>query len=299
MRLSKNCLYKGDIILQKLGRNVIEKMIKMSCTGLEINFILVISQYQDDRGRVRGVYYKDICQKLNMSYQAFYDVKMSLAEKRIIRATKEYYSDWEITILDNEFADSESFKKGYLNTGAAIFSNLKFMKLKAKEKLLAMIFMMITYARKGFYHIGVVKFYDKYTQMLQVSKRVIQNYMTSLREFFSIGLKDKHYWISPLKNIYKAPGEKTGNAKYNDYIGKVIFRRAKINHIKKTFQDTVGLLKQYRECKKEALEDIFEIAVNLSIEMANENIRNKRYWNRILQPKLVHKLFRKLLGIQN
>lgn len=285
--------------MQKLGRNVINKMIEMDCTSLEINFILVISQYQDDKGRIRGVYYKDICQKLKMSYQAFYDVKMSLAEKNIIQAKKECYSDWEITILDNEFIDSDSYRKGYLNTGGAIFSNAKFLRLKAKEKLLAMVFMMITYSGKGFYRIGVEKFYCKYMELFQVSRRVIQNYMTSLREFFSIGLKDKNYWISPLKNIYKSSREKTEAAKYNEYIGHVICRRAKINHIKKSFQDTVALLKQYSAYHKEYLVDIFEIAVNLSIEMGNKNVRNKKNWKRILQPKLVHKVFRKLLGIQN
>lgn len=55
--------------MQKIKYTVLENMIKQKLTSAEINFLLYLSHFQDDTGLVRGVYYKEICESLNLSYQ--------------------------------------------------------------------------------------------------------------------------------------------------------------------------------------------------------------------------------------
>ena len=67
-------------------------MIEKKLTSKEIDFLLYISRFQDNNGRVDGVYYKEICQRMHMSNQGFYDVKRSLTEKGLIFIRKGFIS---------------------------------------------------------------------------------------------------------------------------------------------------------------------------------------------------------------
>lgn len=283
--------------MQKLKLSVIDNMIASKLTSAEVNFILVVSRYQDETGRVIGVYYKDICKELDISYQKFYDIKNSLVEKGIISASKESYTDWDITICNNDFTNSD-FKEGYINTNHKIFFDKNFYLLKANEKLLAMQFLKISYAGRGEVMIGIEKFYKKYTELLGVTKRVIQNYMTSLREFFSIGVKDHIYWIRPLIKVYRDLGSKSEDERYREHVGITLARREKLNHTKKTLKDTIDLIKQYRNTLKDKAVEYLNNAIKMSLDKINEHVSNKYKWDRTLQPKLVHKLLRQILQIQ-
>lgn len=278
--------------MQKLKLSVIDNMITSKLTSAEVNFILVVSRYQDETGKVIGVYYKDICKELDISYQKFYDIKNSLVNKGIIRASKESYTDWDITICNNNFSNPESYKEGYINTNHKIFFDKNFFTLKAGEKLLAMQFLKISYAGRGEVMIGVDKFYKKYTKLLGVSKRVVQNYMTSLRTFFSVGVKDHIYWIRPLVKVYRDLGSKSEDERYRGHIGETLARREKLDHTMTTLQQTVDLIKQYRDNLKDKAIEYLDRAIKMSLEKANEHVRNKYKWNRTLQPKLVHKILR-------
>lgn len=279
--------------MQKLKLTVLDKMIEKRCTNAEIDFVLYISRFQNDMGIISGVYYKEISAELGISYQKFYDLKLSLIEKDIIRVNKENYYDWNIKILDNDFSYPESYNEGYINTNHDIFYKKEFFNMKAGEKLLAMQFMKISFSGRGSYNIGVNKFYDKYTTLFNVTKRVIQNYMTSLKAFFSIGVKEHQYWITPLAKIYRSNGATYNRSEvdtYNKHVGQVICRREKIAYSLQSLRDTVNLLKQYRKTLLDKAEEVLSIAVRKSIEKINENIRNRHKWKRELQPKLVHKI---------
>lgn len=286
-------LQRGHFFMQKLKLIVLDKMIEKKCTNAEVDFILYISRFQNNQGIIKGVYYKEIAKELEISYQKFYDLKESLIAKDIIRVTKESYSDWNIKILDNDFTYPESYKEGYINTNHDIFYKREFFNMKAGEKLLAMQFMKISFSGRGSYNIGVNNFYEKYTKLFDVTKRVIQNYMTALKAFFSIGVKERQYWITPLSKVYRSNGATYNRAEvdtYNKHIGQVICRREKIEYTKQTLQDTVDLLKQYSKTLLDRAEEVLCNAVKKSIAKANESIRNKYKWKRVLQPKLVHKM---------
>jgi hypothetical protein len=287
---------RAIITMQKLKVCVLDNMFEKKLTKAEIDFIVLISRFQNDHGIVEGVYYKEICSELEISNQTFYDIKNALIEKNIIKAIKGSYTDWNIQINNNDCSDPESFKDNYINTNHDMFYTKEFFSLKAGEKLLAMHFLKISQAGRGSYNIGVSKFYDKYMKLLGITKRVLQNYMSSLKEFFSIGIKDKQYWITPLTKVFRKYGTgRTEVSNYNKHIGETICRREKVKYNTHALEDTVALLKQYRNILLNKAETMLHKAVKLSIEKANENVKNPYKWKRVLQPKLVHKILRDVL----
>lgn len=287
--------------MQKLKYAVLEKMIEKEATSAEINFILYISHFQDDAGNVLGVYYRDIMKALHISAQKFYDILYSLEEKGIIRVEKNFYSDWDIQILDNDFTYKGAYQKGqegYLSTQHNIFYSEDFMRLKAGEKLLAMCFLKVNltkegaeYTKSGSYHLGVKKFYDTYKDLFKTTKRVIQGYLTKLRSWFSIGIKEGQYYITALQKVRRKPyGNRTDKRAYQDHIGAVACRRGRFSFTKQTFHDAAALATQFaKQLKAPLMGQTFLAAVKESLELANETCRNRYKWQRVLQPKLINK----------
>lgn len=274
--------------MQKLKNSVLDRMIQAHLTKAEVDFILELSHYQDETGKIYGVYYKDICEAIGISYQTFYVTIQALAGKGLIRLDKSYYGDWDVVIVSNDFSYPEAVKEGYISTGHDIFYNKHFRGLKANEKLLAMQFLKIAGAGKR-YHIRVDLLYSKYSELLSVSKRTIQVYLGRLKAFFSIGIKDKMYWITPLIAVFKEQAP-TDVRQLSRHLGDVACRRNKATYTGNEFQDTISLIKQYGQQLKTSTATIFLQAVKSSILKTNESIRNKRKWNRQLNPKFIHKI---------
>lgn len=280
--------------MQKIKDKIIDKMIESKLTSLEVDFLLCISHFQNDKGEVVGVYYKEICSKLDMSIQGFYDVLRSLQNKGLIEIKKGSYYDWDILIVGNDFL-AGNYGEGYLGTQHAIFADKEFMDLKANEKLLALKLMRITQSNRGRYNIGVQNFKEKYKDMFGVTERVLVGYLKALKAFFSIGVKDGQYWMQPLKRIFleEKMNMPTDKSILNKHLGKVICRRTKaVGEQQDNFNDTVGLLEQY----KNRFIDVFAAltnAVQKSLEKMNEHIHKKSEWDRGLQPKLINKIMSK------
>jgi len=290
--------------MQKLSVKVIEKMIEQQATSKEIDFILFSSRTQADSGLVKGVYYKDVVEAMQLSNQQFYNVKNSLAEKGIIKAEKNNYYDHDITILDNSYVNVEDFKDNpYVNTNHDIFFTEEFRKMKAGAKLLALIIMRTTHMshanKYNAFKIGVKKFFDKYKEVLRVSKRVLRVYLTQLRQFFAIGIKEGLYYITPLKRVYRSIGAKTETSRLNEHEIAVICRRNKVKiTTEKDCQDTATFIHQYRAEAEQKKADIVEVvaeAIKRSVDKAKEAVSSKR---RELQPKLIHIWVRGLLDIK-
>ena len=47
--------------MQKLRNSNIAKMIAAKITNKEIDFLIYISRFQDDNGKVYGIHYKELC----------------------------------------------------------------------------------------------------------------------------------------------------------------------------------------------------------------------------------------------
>ena len=281
--------------MQKIKLTVLENLIKKKVTSKELDFILQISQYQNEAGEIRGVYYRDFSDC--MSIQSFYDVKASLKEKGIIEVKKNSDIDYDITILGNDFTDKD-FSVGYISTSHAIFKNQKFKGLKANEKLLVMDLMKITYSNKGSWKIGAHEFFKRYKELFGVTLRVIRSYMHSIKQFFHVSLCKFKYLIIPKTDIYqRESGEKSGNQIYAESIVKTLCRRAKIKEYgKNDLKDTATLIWQYQKRFQSLSMDIVDalaVALNKSLSIINVDPSEKGQHK--LNPRLIHKNLLELL----
>lgn len=281
---------------QKLKSATFEKIIQANLTSSELNFIVYLSHFQDDTGTIIGVYYKDICEAIKISYQTFYDVLRSLSEKGIISYKKKNYSDWDITILNNDFSYENALKEGYISMGHDIFNDPEFYRLKTPEKLLAIHIMRASGAGSRRYCIGIEKFYEQYRNVFGVTKRVLQGYIKNLRKFFSIGIKDRKIWVTLLKKV-KKNSSKTDREAYSWHISKVLFRRNKVKMQEntKTFKDITELIKQYAGEHKDKIAEYVMTATRRSLQLRNAGIKSEYKWNREIIPKYVHYLLKEYL----
>lgn len=288
--------------MQMIKNSIIDKMIAARLTSNEIDFLIYVSRFQDFDGHVSGIHYKEVCEAMNMSYQGFYDVKNSLEEKGFIRSEKSNRIDHDITILNNEFKRDEDYNEGYVKTDHNIFYMDEFFTLKAGAKLLAMYMMKVTRSGKGSFQIGVDKFYDEksgYPKRFGVSKRVMRTYLMEIKEFFSIGIKDKKYFITPKKIVYRKPGQDSQEKVFIQHNVEVIMRRNKIKDVcNKAKEDVCKLYNQYKNDAKgeqRAILEVLKTAVERSLEVLN--INEKRIVKRDLKPKLVHMIVKQELGL--
>ena len=67
--------------------------------------------------------------------------------------------------------------------------------MKAHEKYMLLDLMRSTALNRGIRVINVKEFYHKYCNILQVSKRMIQVYLQTLRKYFSVHIKNGKYYI--------------------------------------------------------------------------------------------------------
>lgn len=281
--------------MQKLYNSIIHKMIEKRLSAAQIDFILYISRFQNDYGKITGVYYRDICAALNISYQHFYNILDSLQACDMIRAEKASYFDWDITIIDNEWPAETmelNIKKGYLNTNHNIFFTEEWKQLKANEKLMAMELMVCTYTAKASFIIGLRNMYKKYSAMFRVTERVIRSYLSSLKQFFSIGRKEHKYYFTPRKVTYRNENQKSEADNYIENQMKAISRRCRVVWNKRSeFLDTARLIRQYREINNNIEQILEDLITSMYAGLAKED--------RILQPKYIHKMLRQTLGINN
>lgn len=288
--------------MRKLKAEIIDKLIEVKATGAEIDFLIWLSRHQNDAGLVRGVYYKNVAEDMQLSYQTFYNVMRSLERKEIISVTKDdiYRGDWDIRILDNDFSDQELQPgvrtENYLNTGLQVFYSREFFGMKANEKLMTMLYIKIAGAGSPNYHIGVENFFEKYTRLFGIKKRTLQNYLTGIRKFFAIGIKGRQYWINPLrKKVYAGSDSRTDRQERIKQVSGSLCRRFRLQEPQKACEALTELIQQYYYAAKEDLELYFTAAVKDHLAMVNGEVDPHKWKKRKINQKLLHKLFREQL----
>ena len=276
----------------KIKYSLLEKLI--SLTNREIDFFMFIVRYQEDHGQVPGVYYRDVCQALGICKQTFYNTLQSLKEKGVITYTRsERDHDYDIMILDNDFSYPESYHEGYVNVSRQIFHTKRFRELKAKEKVLLLLFLRITHDNNSSYQIGTNKFYSKYMGLLGVVKRVLQGYLHSLRKFFAIGIKDGKYFITYLASVFNPRLQESENTQKQCYFVKVNCRRSKIKKVEEEeIKSTADLINQYRSYAAESGQNI----ADLLCSCIYRSTAGKK--DTYLSAKTVHWYLRAALGLE-
>lgn len=282
----------------RIKYKLIDKIKNLTTT--EMNFLLYIATKQNLSGRVIGVHNQDVCKNTGMCKQSFYTALRGLEKKNIIQVFKASETDYDIIINDNDFEDKKTggFDKtagGYINLQRKIFHRKQFKKLKAKEKWLLMYFLHITHENSSSYHIGTKTFYQKFSKLLGVTKRVIRSYLHNIKAFFSVGIVKGIYYITYKHSIFNPViGLTTEQLEHENFVAACI-RRCKIREVdSKNFLDTVELIKQYRNIAKELNYNIYTI-LQMSIRTAAEEKIHPK--NRTLNSKYIHKLVRKALAL--
>ncbi len=283
--------------MQKLRREVIDKMITANLSSLEVDMMIYLSRYQSNTGVIRGVYYRSACQDIGMSKQSFYNVLRSLEIKGLISLRRQKIDsiDWDITILDNDctIGVGETFQ--YINTNQNIFYLKSFQALKAGAKLLAMYLLRRCAENNGSFHMTIPNFLRKYKTLLGVSARTLREYILSLKEFFSIGDKDSMRYIRPKKSmLMRRSSEKD---RWHEYLVTVACRRCKVSDPGHAIQETAQLLHQYhRQIQEFSALRRRDFDIQEAIELSRQYCSPKDKLH--LNVKLVHKILRAILGLE-
>ena len=215
---------KGGVKLYKLKNSYIDKMISAKTSSKEIDFILHIAKYQSEAGIVYSVYYKSICDAINISNQKFYDILSSLMSKDLIECRKVNKIDYCITLKGNDFRDKD-FSKGYLNVALQRFNKPEFTSLKAGAKLLYLYMQRFTEGR----HMKLARFYDEFCELFHCVKKTLQEYLRALNEHFFVISKRKRnksynyeLCMKNGKNLYLNMTDKMNLGSENDFYKKNI-----------------------------------------------------------------------------
>lgn len=280
--------------MQKIKHRVFNRILKAGLTKAELDVLLYLSHYQDDTGKVVGVYYKDVCSALDIVFQTYYDALRHLEQKGIITARKAHYRDWDVCILDNSFTNG---MEGYISTGDDLFFDPDFQAMKPGEKLLAMQFLKITKNPQngGKYRREAGELIKQYCEILGVTKRVLLRYFKRLKRYFSIGMLKGVYYIRPLRGVgckSEDHPERKDKELCREQISRAVLRRERAVCTEETIRDTSNLLVQYANILKEKAAIVFQEAVEASIHRRNAGIRNPYRWNRELHPEYIHMLLK-------
>lgn len=216
--------------MYKLKNSYIDRMVEAGLSSREVDFILYIANYQDVYGTVFSVYYKDVCQAINISYQKFYDILASLQEKKLITWEKQHRTDICVTLVGNDFSD-KNFKAGYLKVAATDFMCDSFRELKAGSKLLFLYLKRFTEGK----HMFVQNFYEEFCRRFNVVRKTLQEYIHELKEkkllFISKKRNKAYHYEMTMKNStviskkdMQIPNE---NAMMEQNISDAIYRRFK------------------------------------------------------------------------
>lgn len=284
--------------MQKLSVEVLEKMFGADLSNHEIDMMLYIARFQDEFGHIRGVYYRDICENVGLSYQGFYDCLHSLERKGIIACEKRSYFDWDIQVINNSFCGTENFGRGYVSLHCGMVRSDEFKQLKGGAKLMALWLMrewLISRSRSGSsaYQITKENLIAKFVGLLNVSRRTVREYLGDLEPFMDVYLeKGRKYFITFKKGAYEAlPGRDSENDELRNHTVTISCRRNRIKDENRQKEEEIcTILKQHHKDIIKKLEFDLSAIIRESLARINASIHNKYKWKRYLNPALVHKI---------
>lgn len=299
--LERKNLWKGGLLVQKIAIEVLEHAIRAGLSSSEVDMLLYIARYQNEAGIARGIYYKDVCENIQISYQAFYDCKKSLVEKGIIYAEKNNYFDWDITILNNSFLGKENFGRGYVSVASKMVRSATFRKLRANAKLMALYLQrewQISRKQTGKTAYQMLKetFLLKFRGLFGVADRMLRSYLTELQPFLSVYLQEGRKFFLTFKENEVKNREINGNDESREQQIKVACRRNKVKDISiKLQKDLMRLMSQYNPKITKHPEFDLSRVMGLCLERININISKKNNWKREINAALMNKIMQEYL----
>lgn len=246
----------------RLPIKLIEKLNNL--TNCEMNMYLWLCENQNDNGAVSGIRPSDFLDI--MSKQSFYNALNGLNDKGLIRlGLRKKRHEYKISLNEVTIVGDE-WKEGYINLNKKLFQCEDFKKLKSREKYLMLLFYVKTSVAvtpsgtKAVHSIEKDTFYEKYSKLLNRSKRRIMEYMHSLKKFFNINIKlrkrtrkhqeetVKEYKIGRNRNTYSldVKEDKNGRVKHRRQHVMAMVRKYNLKGVTEEFiNDVIGLYKNH------------------------------------------------------
>lgn len=246
----------------RLPIKLIEKLNNL--TNCEMNMYLWLCENQNDNGAVSGIRPSDFLDM--MSKQSFYNALKGLTDKGLIRlGLRKKRHEYKISLNEVTIVGDE-WKEGYINLNKKLFQCEDFKKLKSREKYLMLLFYVKTSVAvtpsgtKAVHSMEKDTFYEKYSKLLNRSKRRIMEYMHSLKKFFNINIKlrkrtrkhqeetVKEYKIGRNRNTYSldVKEDKNGRVKHRRQHVMAMVRKYNLKGVTEEFiNDVIGLYKNH------------------------------------------------------
>ena len=244
------------------------------CTKKEIDLIIHIGQFQDKYGVIRGLYYKNILEAIDICKSTFYHLMQSLEEKGIIKIN--YFNDyayWEVKILNNVFAAQEDYKKGYLKLHYEILHSPEFIAMTKSEKLIVLNLLKIGDFRKHMIKLTAKRLMDWTGKSL----RSVRKFMETLAMAFKIIKKGNLYMIDCLCG-FDTRVESETNILYQHLINYRLHKN-KCKSDPHSIKDATTVFKQYKVDCSETVISLLDSVITAFGEIV------PRYLNKITAAK--------------
>lgn len=130
-----------------------------------------------------------------------------------------------------------------------------------------------------------------------ICRRTLQDYLKELRLLFSIGIKDKKYFIT-IRKFAVEKQNKQEEEKYRENSIDVAVRRNRIKVVREEDRKAINeLLKIYNK----DIDNMFGAfslpnIITRSLEIINAGVEKKK-WKRTIKKNLIHRLIRKEIGL--
>lgn len=275
----------------QIRRSTLDTLYGLTRRELDVFFYLV--RYQDANGYVPGVHGRTVCDQTGICKQTFYNVLKSLMEKGLIVYEQSFKGDYDVQVLENREYQREE-RASYVNLNRKIFQDPAFLKMKAKEKLLLLELYYSVSCNRGKRVIGLQKFYEKYTQLLQVTEKMLRGYLHTLRKYFHVFLKAGKYFISCVKKWFADQNnirtQRAASDQLQEYQTEVLLRRSGVK--RKNPEEVKELIKVRRQYAKRIRQLGYEVD-QVFRECIRKSIRKDKW--KALNSRYVHKLVKGFL----
>lgn len=313
---------KGLLFMLKIKDIFIQKLYRTDLSNFEQQILFELTFRCDETGSVKGIYYKEIIEKIGCSVARFYNVLANLEEKDFILCDRDttYYGDWNIQIFSNDFTNDKLQTAKYSrfsNFNIEMFNKDEFKNLKAgaRRLLIYIAFRVLkqkyNQENKGMEenkrnHLKYTPKINKYKTMskeIGITERACKEYAEELSKagFISIGnnidVNSKPYdIITLLASVLKTPVvEATAKGKivaqkrnnlhaHFEHFVKTICRRNKINTNTLNLTDTAILLMQYKDKALKKGKDIYTIVRNAIKSLSDD-----------LSSRIIHCIIKELI----
>lgn len=268
----------------KLSKQFIERMILQKCSKQEINFIVLVAQWQNEFGTIHNLHYKNIIDILKIVPKTYFHIINNLEKKGIISIEdSDTYGFRHITLLENDFSD-KSYNKSYLNINREFFYTNNFFDLKATEKYV--LFKILLRSREDGRSVNISETtIAQYARINNKNRRLITSIIHALESFKIKNLnvfkatqhigKTKDKIFSFILNVNKRRRKDnlhilTENEVRQTHMFKAYCRKNRVPATDKDIKDLIQMDNEYKKYSSVYIETVKELINQYRVKAQRE-----------------------------